>query len=33
MTHALFYLLALLSIVFMLGIVAALLMEDGDDDD
>lgn len=33
MTQALFHLLVLVAIVFMLGVVAALLMEDGDDDD
>ena len=33
MTQALFYLLALVAIVFMLGVAISLLMEDGDDDD
>ena len=33
MTQALFYLLALVAIVFMLGVVAAIFLEDGDDDD
>lgn len=33
MTEALFYLLALVAIVIMLGVAAELLMEDGDDDD
>lgn len=33
MTQALLYLLVLVAIVFMLGVVAALFMEDGDDDD
>lgn len=33
MTQALFYLLVLVAIVLMLGVVAALLMEDGYDND
>ena len=33
MTQALFYLLVLVAIVLMLGVVAALLMEDGNDND
>lgn len=33
MTQALFYLLVLVAIVLMLGVVAALLMEDRDDND
>ena len=33
MTQALFYLLVLVAIVLMLGVVVALLMEDGDDND
>ena len=33
MTQALFYLLVLVAIVLMLGVVAAILMEGGDDND
>lgn len=33
MTQALFYLLALVAIVFMLGVAISLLTEDGNDDD
>ena len=33
MTQGIFYLLVLVAVVFMLGVLAALLMEDGDDND
>lgn len=33
MTQGIFYLLVLVAVMFMLGVLAALLMEDRDDDD